>query len=86
MKLSKFELLLWKLFLEAEHPMSIEELKERLPCCYVPEPVVFLAVECLIHKKILMEAGIHQSYTNGERKRTILYALTRRAQECEQQK
>ena len=62
MKLSKFELLLWKLFLEAEHPMSIEELKERLPCRYDPEPAVFLAVECLIHKKVVVEAGVHQSY------------------------
>lgn len=85
MKLSKFELLLWRLFLEAGHPMSIEELKERLPCRYVPEPVVFLAIESLIHKKVVAEAGVHQSYTNGESRRTILYALTRSAQECEQQ-
>ena len=86
MKLSKFEVLLWRLFLEAAHPMSVAEITERLPCRYIPEPVVFLAVECLIHKKVVVEAGVHQSYTNGESKRTILYALTRSAQECEQQK
>ena len=86
MKLTKLELIIWRLLLEAAHPMSVAEITERLPCRYIPEPVVLLAVECLIHKKVLVEAGVHQSYTNGESRRTILYALTRTAQECEQQK
>lgn len=86
MKLTKLELIIWRLLLEAAHPMSVAEITERLPCRYIPELVVLLAVECLIHKKVLVEAGVHQSYTNGESSRTILYALTRTAQECEQQK
>ena len=86
MKLTKLELIIWRLLLEAAHPMSVAEITERLPCRYIPEPVVLLAVDCLIHKKVVVEAGVHQSYTNGESRRTILYALTRTAQECEQQK
>ena len=80
MKLSKFELLLWRLFLEAAHPMSVAEITARLPRLSIPEPMVFLAVAGLVHKKVLTEAGIHQSYTDGKSRRTILYTLSQSAQ------
>ena len=86
MKLTKLELIIWRLLLEAAHPMSVAEITERLPCRYIPEPVVLLAVECLIHKKVLVEAGVHQSFTDGGSSRTIVYALSQMAIDCERKK
>ena len=86
MKLSKLELVIWRLMLEAAHPISVVEITERLPCRFLPATVVSLAVESLIHKKVLVEAGVHQSFTDGGSSRTIVYALSQTAQECERKK
>ena len=86
MKLTKLELTIWRLLLEAAHPMSVAEISERLTCCFLPMPVISFAGESIIHNKEVVEAGIHQSCTNGVSKRAIFYSLTQSAQECEQQR
>lgn len=86
MKLSKLELIIWRLMLEAGHPLSVVEITERLPCRFLPAPVVSLAVENLIHKKVLVEAGLHQSFTDGGSSRTIVYGLSQTAKDCERKK
>ena len=85
MKLSKLEWMIWRLLLEADHPMSVSEIAEHLPFRFLPAPIVSLAVESLMHKKLLAEAGVHRSYTDGACSRTIVYAPSRTAQERKEQ-
>lgn len=74
MKFSKAELAVLNMLWAAHYPMSIMELSERSSFRFIPYFRVTMAVERLVQKGAIIEAGIHQSYSTGKAKSYIAYA------------
>ena len=74
MKLSKIELIVMKLLAASATPLSIEELAEQSPFRFAPKATITLAVESLLQKKLIREAGIHKSYSDERENSYVLYA------------
>ena len=74
MKLSKIEWIVMKLLAASVTPLSIAELAEQSPFRFAPKAIITLAVETLLHKKLIREAGIHKSYSGGKENSYVLYA------------
>ena len=74
MKLSKIEWIVMKLLAASVTPLSIAELAEQSPFRFMPKAIITLAVESLLQKKLIREAGVHKSYSGGREVSYILYS------------
>lgn len=74
MKFSKEELVVLNVLKASHRSMSIMELSEKSCFHFAPKLRVTLAVESLLQKKAIIEAGVHQSYSTGKAKSYIAYA------------
>ena len=74
MKLSKIEWIVMKLLVASSAPLSIAELAEQSPFRFAPTAIITLAVDTLLQKKLIREAGIHKSYSGGRESSYVLYA------------
>ena len=76
MRLSKAEVSVLNALWTTHTPMSITELSERSSFRFARLVRITIAVERLVQKGVIIEAGIHQSYSTGKEKCYIAYALT----------
>jgi len=74
MKFSKEELVVLNVLKASHRSMSIMELSEKSCFHFAPKLRVTIAVESLLQKKAIIEAGVHQSYSAGKTKSYIAYA------------
>lgn len=74
MKFSKEELVVLNVLKASHRSMSIMELSEKSCFHFAPKLRVTIAVEILLQKKAIIEAGIHQSYSTSKSKSYIAYA------------
>ena len=74
MKLSRIEWIVMKLLVASATPLSIAELAEQSPFRFAPTAIITLAVDTLMQKKLIREAGIHTSYSRGRENSYVLYA------------
>lgn len=76
MRLSRIEEIVMSLLTTSDAPLSAAELVERSGFRFVPELIITLALEALLQKNCIQEAGIHRSYAGQKERHTILYAPT----------
>ncbi len=74
MKLSRIEWIVMRLLVASATPLSIAELAEQSPFRFAPTAIITLAVDTLMQKKLIREAGIHKSYSCGRENSYVLYA------------
>lgn len=74
MKLSKIEWIVMKLLAASPTPLSVAELAEQSDFRFAPQVIIGLAVNTLLQKKLIREAGVHKSYSGGKEISYILYA------------
>ena len=74
MKLSKIEWIVMKLLVASSAPLSVAEIVEQSGIRFAPTAIITLAVETLLQKKLIREAGIHKSYSGGKENSYVLYA------------
>lgn len=74
MKFSNEELVVLNVLKASHRSMSIMELSEKRCFHFAPKLRVTIAVESLLRKKAIIEAGVHQAYSAGKAKSYIAYA------------
>lgn len=74
MLLSKMERIVLELLCASGTPLSVTELVERSPFRFAPSVMVRLALESLLQKGIVEQAGMHASFSGGKRSSYVLYA------------